>query len=263
MAQYDVSSNGADELMKLARNLLSSYEDVIQAGTILEKKLCLLNGHNTEIYTQIINTADKITSRLKREQDNFIYLTKNLMALSARIREILKEGTSLDIRQEYGKNVTSLDTSSFEEIVNEKYIMDNFFESLYNSKTIKLSDPPNGQYLSWINANDIIGVFHNDNIDPVQFWKHHGESKERFFELASRVETVKSLLDQGMSLEQIKQNPDLTACVEQYFSPDRAVRVYKYGNKYIFDGDGRHRVRISQEMGINIPVIIYKEVQEI
>lgn len=262
MARYDVSSNGADALMQLSRNLLSAYGNVISAGDVLVEKVSSLEEKDAELYSEIVEASKSATSCVKTEKDTILQLAKNLMSLSIRIKEIIGDVSSVEVAGSY-EGTNDLSNTSFGESAGEKQLLEGFNRALYDSKTIKLVDPPGGPHQAWINAGDILGVFHNDDISIDGFWTHHGETKERFADLASKTGTVKSMLDQGMSLEQIKQNPDLTACVEQYFSPDRAVRVYQYGDKYIFGGDGRHRVRIAQEMGLDIPVVIYKVAQKV
>ena len=59
----------------------------------------------------------------------------------------------------------------------------------------------------------------------------------------------------------MRQDPGLGACASQFFADDNMIRVYKYGRKYIFNGDGRHRVAAAQELGIRIPVKIIKIVK--
>ena len=140
-------------------------------------------------------------------------------------------------------------------------IMKEFHRRLYESKQLKLVEPVGGEYVSWVNPKDIIGIFsENESIVPEKFWSHHGESKERYYELVLNVSKVTYELNQGMTLEQLKESGRYIPCIEQYFTQDKMIRVYKYGDKYIFDGDGRHRVRIAQEMGINIPIKVYREV---
>jgi hypothetical protein len=262
MARYDISSNGAQALMQLARDLLSAYGNVISAGEVLEEKIVPLEEKDAELYSKIIEASYNVTSRVKKDKDEFTQLAKNLMSLSVRIQEIIGDISSVTVASSYGGVNNEINTT-FVESADENSLLESFNNGLYDTKTIRLVDPPEGQYQAWIDSRDIVGVFHNDSVNKDDFWTHHGETKERFAELASKVETVKNLMDQGIGLEHIKQNPDLTACVEQYFSSNRAVRVYQYGDKYIFGGDGRHRVRIAQEMGINIPVLIYKVAQKI
>jgi hypothetical protein len=262
MARYDVSSNGAQALMRLSRNLLSAYGNVIIAGEVLEEKIRPLEEKNAELYSKIIEASHNATLRVKKDKDNFMQLAKNLMSLSFRIQEIIGDISSVTVAGSYGGANNEINTT-FVESADENGVLEGFNNGLYDTKTIRLVDPPEGQHQAWVDSRDIVGVFHNDSVSKDDFWTHHGETKERFAELVSKVETVKSMMDQGIGLEYIKQNPDLTACVEQYFSPNRAVRVYQYGDKYIFGGDGRHRVRIAQEMGINIPVLIYKVAQKI
>ena len=54
MARYDISSNGAQALMQLARDLLSAYGNVISAGEVLEEKIVPLEEKDAELYSKII-----------------------------------------------------------------------------------------------------------------------------------------------------------------------------------------------------------------
>lgn len=259
MTRYDVSPSGANALMQLSRKLLSTCENLVNAGVVLEERIGFLEGRDAELYTKIIEASQHITFLVKKDRDNFLQLSNKLMLLSIKLQEIL-DISSVSVTANSGEQNVRNETM-FIESIEEKNILDNFFNSLNVTKTINLIDPPGGHRLSLVHSRDIIGLFHNDSIKIDDFWKHHGGSKARFTELALKVGTVRTMIEEGMNLEQIKQDSNLTACVEQYFSLDRAVRVYQYGDKYIFGGDGRHRVRIAQELGLDIPVIISKIAQ--
>lgn len=257
MTRFDVSSSGANALMELSRKLRSTYENLLDAGVVLEERIGFLEGRDAELYTKIIEASQHITFLVKKDRDNFLQLSNKLMLLSIKLQEILDISSVSTISGEQNGSSEKI----FIESAEEKNILDKFYNGLYGTKTINLLDPPSGLHLSMVNSKDIIGLFHNDSINIDEFWKHHGENKARFTELALKIGTVRTMIEGGMNLEEIKQDSTLTACVEQYFSLDRAVRVYQYGDKYIFGGDGRHRVRIAQEMGLDIPVFIAKIAQ--
>ena len=250
MTRFDVSSSGANALMELSRKLRLTYENLVDAGVVLEERIGFLEGRDAELYTKIIEASQHIT----KDRDNFLQLSNKLMLLSIKLQEILDISSVSTISGEQNGSSEKI----FIESTEEKNILDKFYNGLYGTKTINILDSPSGLHLSMVNSKDIVGLFHNDSINIDEFWTHHGENKARFTELALKIGTVRTMIEGGMNLEQIKQDSTLTACVEQYFSLDRAVRVYQYGDKYIFGGDGRHRVRIAQEMGLDIPVVIYK-----
>ena len=284
MARYEVSAKGAEALQQLAIALSSAYGGLLRSGEELERAISSLEKKDSELHNDITVKVRKITSRVKMEEDTFRLLVTNLLTLSNTISEYLCRFSSPTTAKSYPntngvadsggyqstnsavedyQNSSGFDSASLKESAAEKSIVDGFQRELFESKTIELVNPPGGQYQTWVSARDILGLFHdNTELRPDTFWAHHGETKERYASLASKLGTVKGMVDQGISLEEIKQNPDLTACVEQYFSPDQAVRVYQYGDKYIFNADGRHRVRIAQELGIDIPVSIYKVVKK-
>ena len=254
MTRFDVSSSGANALMELSRKLRLTYENLVDAGVVLEERIGFLEGRDAGLYTKIIEASQHITFLVKKDRDNFLQLSNKLMLLSIKLQEILDISSVSTISGEQNGSSEKI----FIESTEEKNILDKFYNGLYGTKTINILDSPSGLHLSMVNSKDIVGLFHNDSINIDEFWTHHGENKARFTELALKIGTVRTMIEGGMNLEQIKQDSTLTACVEQYFSLDRAVRVYQYGDKYIFGGDGRHRVRIAQEMGLDIPVVIYK-----
>lgn len=86
------------------------------------------------------------------------------------------------------------------------------------------------------------------------FWGMHASSKEFFIETASHIPEVKSALDHGRSLEELKEDPVLGTCASIYFDPKNMPRVEKNDGYYTFDGDGRHRIIIARELGHEIPV---------
>lgn len=106
----------------------------------------------------------------------------------------------------------------------------------------------------WVNSADVHGVRYHDDLSDEKFWSHHGNSKERYMELASKIPEVKEQMDSGRSLEDIVTDERLGPCAAQYFKPDNMVKVYQYGDKYMFDSDGRHRVMAAQELGYEIPI---------
>lgn len=128
------------------------------------------------------------------------------------------------------------------------------FESAYADGSVSLEPSENNGSVTWVNARDIAGAQYHEDLSEDEFWSHHGNTKSDYAELASHIPDVKEQLDKGIPLEQIKQDPALSATASQYFDTRNAVKVYQYKDKYIFGSDGRHRVAIAQEYGYDIPV---------
>ena len=135
------------------------------------------------------------------------------------------------------------------------------FKDDYESGNIELVQPEECDTKE-VNAQDIVGTRYDDTVSEEEFWAHHGNSKEDFVELVSKVPEVKNQLEEGKTLDEIKTDETLRATAEQYFDENNMIRVYEDGEKYIFDGDGRHRVTIAQEYGQDIPVKIIREVKD-
>lgn len=247
---------GAEALKKLARSLIDSYRNVISAGMELRTKAAPMEKGNSPIYDRIDKEIGEIDTCLRTHMEDFLLLADNLHKLADRMTEILGSGGGSS-----GEQMISTGVPPFGESVPEKNFMDQFHDGIFRQKTLELAEPAGGQHFEWTHSNEITGIFHNDDTAEDQFWTHHGNTKERYRELASHVNMIRWRLECGHQLEDIRKDPSLTACVDQYFDPQNAVRVYKYGDRYIAEGGGRHRVRIAQEMGIDIPVLITREVR--
>jgi hypothetical protein len=129
------------------------------------------------------------------------------------------------------------------------------YKERFDNGEISLS-PFNSFTCSIVNSSDIFGMHDLDGQTESEFWTQHNRSKEDYLELASKLPDVQVELANGKTLDAIKTNPELAACVSQYYSPDKMIKVYRYGNSYIFDGDGRHRILAAQTLGYQMPVNI-------
>lgn len=101
-----------------------------------------------------------------------------------------------------------------------------------------------------ISANDIQGV----DSSGEHFWDHHGSNKEDFTEIASKLPDVQEQLDNGATIEEIRENPDLKPTVDAYYDPDNMVVVEKTEDGFRFQDNGRHRVAAARELGYDVPV---------
>ena len=86
------------------------------------------------------------------------------------------------------------------------------------------------------------------------FWEHHGNTKEDYMNLASKLPEVQKELESGKTLDEIKQNPDLHDTAAAYYNPDKMIHVYKDEDGYHFEDDGRHRLEAAKEVGCDVPV---------
>lgn len=106
-----------------------------------------------------------------------------------------------------------------------------------------------------IHEVDLFGADRNSD----EFWNHHGNNKDFYYDMASKIPEVQERLDSGESLDSIKQNPDLRACASGYFEESNLPRVSKYKDTYISEGDGRHRILAAQDLGMDIKVRVNGE----
>ena len=102
-----------------------------------------------------------------------------------------------------------------------------------------------------VNADSIQNINHiSDN-----FWNHHGNSKEDYMELASKLPEIQKEFAEGKTYSEILANPELHDTLVAYYSDDKMIQVVQDQNgSYQFQDDGRHRVMAAQELGYSIPV---------
>lgn len=111
-----------------------------------------------------------------------------------------------------------------------------------------------GSYYDTVFAGSIEGIEIGSSENS--FWSQHenGGTADSFKEIASHIPQVKSQLDAGKSLTDIRSDPALEKCVGIYFDPSNIPRVVKGDGYYEFDSNGRHRILAARELGYDIPV---------
>lgn len=165
--------------------------------------------------------------------NNFNY--DSCEARTVEINEVLKNYDLSDKREIMN---ISLDTDSVETAsTNEEPILDRY--QIIDAQEIK-------------NIND----------SGENFWNHHGNTKEDYMKLASKLPEIQKELDAGKTFDEIKENPDLHDALIAYYSDDKMIRVIQDKNgSYQFEDDGRHRVIAAQEFGYKIPVNVVNSQQ--
>ena len=103
-----------------------------------------------------------------------------------------------------------------------------------------------------INAADIQGVDSTGD----HFWEHHTNTKDDYMQIAAKLPEVQEQLAQGVTVNELMENPELRDCVQAYYDPENMVKVETSENGYRFQDDGRHRVAAAQELGYEIPVSV-------
>ena len=213
MARYELSEYGADNLFKISEDLNAAYSHIMDSTETLEAYISALQNNHAEIYENIVELATSNIKDIRDQKDNILLLSKNLRMLATRILEILGK------TQEAG---TSEGNRGWGESDTEKATMDSFMDGIFNKKNIKLEEPDGGAYMTWVDANNVVGVLHNSDISESDFWTHHsanGESrKDMFRSMASQIDIVRDRINQGVALDEIKKDPSLRACAEQYLS---------------------------------------------
>ena len=110
--------------------------------------------------------------------------------------------------------------------------------------------------VSYIDARDIEGIHLHDNevSNEEGFWSRHisGRSKDTMFEITEHLPEVVSRLEQGESVESLREDKTLGPCVDTYCS--EPIQVAKGDGFYVFLSDGRHRTIAAQSIKSKIPV---------
>ncbi len=121
-----------------------------------------------------------------------------------------------------------------------------------SSKDVSATELPDNCVM--VNASDI-DMTYAQGMDSDQFWNHHGSTKEDYMRMAERIPDVQQALDNGKSLDEIKQDPELKDTAHAYFDPENMIKVEQQADgSYFFADDGRHRIAAAQELGYEIPV---------
>ena len=107
-----------------------------------------------------------------------------------------------------------------------------------------------------ISASSIEGIHLGESEiqNPELFWSQHESNgtAESFRKIASYIPEVSRLLNSGMTIEEIRNDPELEACANIYFV--NKPRVIEHDGYYEFDSNGRHRILAARDLGYNIPV---------
>lgn len=100
-----------------------------------------------------------------------------------------------------------------------------------------------------------IDMTYAKGMEDEHFWDHHENTKEDYMRIAEHIPDVQKELDSGKTLDEIREDPELSDTVNAYYDADKMVKVEeKPDGSYEFQDDGRHRVAAAQELGYEIPV---------
>lgn len=135
---------------------------------------------------------------------------------------------------------------------------DKYMEDYYDYDNHKGESLGDNSYTETISPSQIEGIHlgETEAMNSGVFWSQHKSdgSLDSFKEIASHIPEVKSQLDAGKSLTEIRSDPNLEACVSVYFEPSNIPRVYKCDGYYEFEANGRHRILAARELGYDILV---------
>ena len=113
-----------------------------------------------------------------------------------------------------------------------------------------------------VKASDIYGIDGYEQGDS-RFWEHHGNNRDDYFRIAAQLPRVQEKIRSGASFEEICQDPQLRDCAIAYYREDKMVRVSRFGETYLMEDDGRHRIAAAKELGCEVPVKVVGTAEEI
>ncbi|MBR3436893.1 MAG: hypothetical protein IKG97_03975 [Lachnospiraceae bacterium] len=103
-----------------------------------------------------------------------------------------------------------------------------------------------------IDMSDAMGM------DDPNFWNHHANNQQDYYELVQNWGKVNDAMENGESLEAIRSSdyPDegMRKAANSFFNDNTITVTPNEQGGYRFDGDGRHRVQAAKDLGIDIPV---------
>lgn len=135
----------------------------------------------------------------------------------------------------------------------------NEYNNRYNNKELEFHGFPQSQQpIVMTNSGNVHGVDTWGDSEE-NFWNHHGNTHDDYKEIASHIPEVQNRLNAGESIESIRQDPNLKNCADAYFNENNMPEAVKYGNTYIHNDDGRHRILAAQEYGYDMPIKVVGE----
>lgn len=130
-----------------------------------------------------------------------------------------------------------------------------------SSEDVKDASVVENSDIRTINASEI-DMSYAQGMGNDQFWNHHGNNKEEYMNLAERIPDVQRALNNGMSLDEIKKEPELKDTAEAYFDLNNMVKVEQQTDgSFSFVDDGRHRIVAAQELNLEIPVKVIQKTE--
>ncbi len=135
---------------------------------------------------------------------------------------------------------------------------DRFICDYYNSEQSKFENLGDNAFITTVQPGLIEGIHlgKTEAADNSVFWRQHesGGTQDSFVEIASHIPEVNELLQSGLTLDEIRENPSLERCADLYFDPSNIPTVVQSNGYYEFDTNGRHRILAAREAGYSIPV---------
>ncbi len=113
----------------------------------------------------------------------------------------------------------------------------------------------------FISPDDIYEVGYDEEIPD--FWSERETPIEESMRVAAKIPEVRKLLEEGKSIDELRNDEELAVCIDAYFSEDNPIEVTQYENAYIYEAGVRDRIKAAKAVGCDIPVMVISEAREI
>lgn len=264
MAKYAISQEGADAMIQLSANITSASDGIKQSTTALKNQIMQymddLGVYGLDIWAMTM----QIDGIMEDKQESLTKLSDMAKSKADVIMSLINATNGGGSGMTNGETSTSLTKQEGYElgemqngmkvIKGENY--DQYYQNYYDYDSFTFESLRDSVVVDTVRPSQIEGVHLGDSEanDSGTFWNMHASSKDFFMETASHIPEVRTALNDGRSLEDLKSDPVLGRCASIYFDPENIPRVERWDGYYTFDGDGRHRILAARELGYDIPV---------
>lgn len=287
--KYSVNEEGVQALSRMASSSLEAVSQIeeltAKIGFALDNNSSALGPHKQSLDTaieeinlslqQAVEPVETVSEKLQEVAEAYSEIIGN-----DKLKSVSNDTSASDsagagqaksgsfLGRIFGGKRESLGSQKFGSFETGKYKNgdsvvkgDNFEQYIsdyYDSENSNYESLGDNSVVETISPSKIEGIHlgTTEMEDNGRFWSQHesGGTVDSFKGIASHIPEVRSQLDAGKSLSEIRKNPDLGRCVDIYFEPSNIPQVVKNDGYYEFDSNGRHRILAARELGYDIPV---------
>lgn len=130
-----------------------------------------------------------------------------------------------------------------------KPLNSSFFSIQQNAK-LAFKDLSNSSFIGADNLGrkeiNPLKVISPDELSDVKFWNQHGLDQTKYIDLIDKYQKCQDELKKGKSLDEIRKEDMWIANAHDVFHGSEPIRLFKSGDYYQIDTNGRHRIAAAQ-----------------